>query len=72
MLGALSTFQRPDDLIYVSPLFSHAVFTLDTVSSSIFSVFDATNTTNLRILMLSLDEYTFSVCPGVIVQVKIV
>ena len=53
------TFQRPGDLIYIPYLLAHAVLTLDTGSPTILSGWDAAITTNQKIIIQTLDEYTF-------------
>ena len=58
------TIQRPGDLIYVPPLLSHAVLTLDTGSPTILSGWDAASTSNQQIIIQTLDEYTFGVRRG--------
>ena len=58
------TIQRPGDLIYIPHLLAHAVLTLDTGSRTILSGWDATTTSNQRVVLQTLDEYTFGVRRG--------
>ena len=58
------TIQRPGDLIYIPHLLAHAVFTLDTGSPTIFSGWDAATTSNQRVIVQTLNEYTFGVRRG--------
>ena len=56
--------QRPGDLFYIPHLLAHAVLTLDSGSPTILSRWDAATTTNQRIIIQTLDEYTFGVRRG--------
>ena len=58
------TIQRPGDLIYIPHLLAHAVLTLDTGSPTILSRWDAATTSNQRVILQTLDEYTFGVRRG--------
>ena len=53
------TLQRPGDLIYIPHLLAHSVLTLDSGSPTILSGWDAATTTNQRVIIQTLDEYTF-------------
>ena len=58
------TIQCPGDLIYIPHLLAHAVLTLDTGSPTILSGWDAATTSNQRVILQTLDEYTFGVRRG--------
>ena len=58
------TIQRPGDLIYIPHLLAHAVLTLDTGSATNLSGWDATTTSNQRVILQTLDDYTFGVRRG--------
>ena len=58
------TIQRPGDLIYIPHLLAHAVLTLDTGSPTILSGWNATTTSNQRVILQTLDEYIFGVRRG--------
>ena len=58
------TIQRPGDLIYIPHLLAHAVLTLDTGSPTILSGWDAATASNQRVILQTLDEYTFGVRRG--------
>ena len=58
------TIQRPGDLVYIPHLLAHAVLTLDTGSPTILSGWDAATTSNQRVILQTLDEYTFGVRRG--------
>ena len=58
------TIQRPGDLVYIPHLLAHAVLTLDTGSPTILTGWDAATTSNQRVILQTLDEYTFGVRRG--------
>ena len=58
------TIQRPGALIYIPHLLAHAVLTLDTGSPTILAGCDAATTSNQRVILQTLDEYTVGVRRG--------
>ena len=58
------TLERPGDSIYIPHLLAHAVSTLDTGSPTILSRWDAATTSNQRVILQTLEEYTFRMRRG--------
>ena len=58
------TLQHPGDLIYIPHVLAHAVLVLDTRSPTISSGWDGATTSNERVILRTLDEYTFGVRRG--------
>ena len=58
------TVHRPGDLIYIPSLQPHAVLTIDTGKSTIFSGWDALTIVDSSILIRTLDDYTIGLRRG--------
>ena len=63
------TIQRPGILICIPHLLAHAVLTVDTVSPMNLSGWDTATTSDERVFIQMLDEYTFGVRRGLMARI---